>query len=109
MSRARKIPNDLHNVASLAGTTAVVVEGAAVAAEKAQAAADLASEIAAEVKGEVAKASKGRGKKILLLLVLGVLAAVGIAVWKQRSSGGSPDAEVTDLRADSPEFAGSMP
>lgn len=105
MSRARKIPNDLHHVAHLAGTTATVVEGAAIAAEKAQQAAD----VAAEVKEQVAKASRGRARKLLFLLVLAGLAALGIALWKKASAGGGEEAEVTDLRADAPDFAGSMP
>ncbi len=105
MSRARKIPKDLHSVAQLAGTSATVLEGAAIAAEKAQAAAD----VAAEVKDQVAKASKGRGKGILVLLFLAGLAAVGFVIWKKSSGGGADMAEVTDLRADTPDFAGSMP
>ena len=36
MSRARKISSDLRHVATLAGTTAAVVEGAAIAAERAR-------------------------------------------------------------------------
>ncbi len=105
MSRARKIPNDLHHVAQLAGTTATVVEGAAIAAEKAQQAAD----VAAEVKEQVAKASKGRSRKVLFLLVLAGLAALGFVAWKKASAGGDGEADVTDLRTGAQDFAGSMP
>jgi hypothetical protein len=105
MSRARQIPSDLHHVAQLAGTTATVVEGAALAAERAQQAADLA----AEVKEQVSKASKGRSRKLLLVLVLLALAAIGVVAWKKAKAGDDQDADVTDLRTGSQAFAGSMP
>jgi hypothetical protein len=109
MSRARKISSDLRHVATLAGTTAAVVEGAAIAAEKAKAVTDhIGHEREADVApavdvAEVAK--KGGKKKLLVLLLLVVLAGVGIAIWKKRAAA---DEDVTDLREDG-RFAGSMP
>ena len=110
MSRARKISSDLRHVATLAGTTAAVVEGAAIAAEKAKSVAEhigpervVDSAPAVEA---VAAAGKGR-KKLVVLLLLGVLAAVGIVVWKQRAAHAADD-DVADLR-DEARFAGSMP
>lgn len=99
MSRARKIPRDLHTVAQLAGTTATVVEGAAIAADKAQAAVDAAT----DVKNQVSRASRGRGKGLMILLILAGLAAVGVVIWKRSGVGGAEEGDVTDLRA------GSMP
>jgi len=104
MSRARNIPADLHKVAELADTAAKVAEKAAVSADKAQYAADKAH----EVKVQVTEASKGRGKGLLILVVLAGLAVVGFVIWK-KSSGGSSHDDVTDLRAEAQEFAGSMP
>jgi hypothetical protein len=109
MSRARKIPKDLHTVAQLAGTTATVVEGAAIAAEKAQAAAEFAADVKDELTKAGAKASKGHRKGLLLLLFLAGLAAVGFVVWKKSAGGSAESADITDLRAESKDFAGSMP
>ena len=110
MSRARKISSDLRHVATLAGTTAAVVEGASIAAEKAKSVAEhlgpdreVDSAPAVDVV-EVVK--RGGRKKLLVVLLLGVLAAVGIAVWKKRSA--AADEDVADLRDES-RFAGSMP
>ena len=110
MSRARKISSDLRHVATLAGTTAAVVEGAAIAAEKAKSVAEHIGpdrEVESAPAVDVVEAVKGkRGKKLLVLLLLAGLAAVGIAVWKKRSA--AADEDVADLR-DEARFAGSMP
>lgn len=110
MSRSRKISTDLRHVATLAGTTAALVEGAAIAGEKAKAVAEhlggereLDSAPAADIE-EVVKAGCGKKKLLLLLLVL-VLGAVGIVILKKRSAS-EPD-EVDLL--DEARFAGSMP
>ena len=68
MSRARKISSDLRHVATLAGTTAAVVEGAAIAAEKAK---SVAEHIGPEREVESAPAveavvAAGKGRKKLL-------------------------------------------
>jgi hypothetical protein len=110
MSRARKISSDLRHVATLAGTTAAVVEGAAIAAEKAKSVAEHIGperDVDSAPAVDVVEVVKGkRGKKLLVLLLLAVLAAVGIAVWKKRSA--PSDEDVADLRDES-RFAGSMP
>jgi uncharacterized protein HemX len=106
MSRARNIPADLHKVADLASTAADVANKAAVSADKAQHAADKAH----EVRVQVTDASRGKGRGLLVLLLLAGLAAVGFVIWKKSTaSSSSPDDVVTDLRAGAPDFAGSMP
>lgn len=108
MSRARKISSDLRHVATLAGTTAAVVEGAAIAAERARSVAEhlgdreVDSAPVAEVE-VVARSCRGR-RTVLWLLALGVLAGVGVVIWKKRRS---TEDEIADLRDD--RFAGSMP
>jgi hypothetical protein len=106
MSRSRNIPEDLHKVADLAATAAVVAEKAAASADVAQRTADVAHEVTTQVK----EASRGKGKGLLVLLVLGALAVVGFVIWKKSTSSASGvDDVVTDLRSDTQEFAGSMP
>ena len=73
MSRARKISTDLRHVATLAGTTAAVVEGAAIAAEKAKSVTDHLSADHGADSGptvDVAEVAKCRGKKKLFVLLL---------------------------------------
>ena len=112
MSKARKISSDLRHVAALAGTTAAVVEGASIAAEKAKAVAehitpDRDAESAPSI--DVAEvASAGRGKKtFVVLLVLVALGAIGFVILKKRSAAQAEE-DVADLR-DEARFAGSMP
>jgi hypothetical protein len=82
MSRAKRIPDDLHRVASVAGTTAAMAEGAAVAAEKAEAAALRAQELATQAQ---AGARSHRGG-LVVALVLVVLGVVGLVVWQKSKS-----------------------
>ncbi|MBS1836340.1 MAG: hypothetical protein JST64_01450 [Actinobacteria bacterium] len=114
MSRARKISSDLRHVATLAGTTAAVVEGAAIAAEKARSVTehlvsggdgDLA--LAAEVEATLAARPCRRRRRLVLIVVLGLAAAVGITVWKRRAAA-RRDEIAADLR-DEDRFSGSMP
>lgn len=109
MSRAHKISSDLRHVAALAGTTAAVVEGAAIAADRARSVTEHfggdAEGSAVEAVVEVARPCRAR-KRLLILLLVAIAAAVGIAVWKKRSA--ALDDDVTDLRDDD-RFAGSMP
>ncbi len=110
MSRAKKISTDLRHVATLAGTTAALVEGAAIATERAKSVAehiggdrevDSAPAVDAQ---EVVKSCKGKKTLFVLLLVL-VLGGIGVVIWKKRSAS-QPD-EVDLL--DEARFAGSMP
>lgn len=109
MSKARKISTDLRHVATLAGTTAAVVEGAAIAAEKAKSVTDhLGADHGADSgpSVDVAEVAKCKGKKkLFVLLLILVLGGVGVAIWKKRSA---QDENVADLR-DEARFAGSMP
>lgn len=112
MSKARKISSDLRHVATLAGTTAAVVEGAAIAAEKAKTVAehiapdrDSDSAPAVDV-AEVAASGRGKKKLVVLLVVL-VLGAIGFVIVKKRSAAQAEE-DVADLR-DEARFAGSMP
>ncbi|HPU38285.1 MAG TPA: hypothetical protein PLS63_01840 [Microthrixaceae bacterium] len=109
MSRARKISTDLRHVATLAGTTAAVVEGAAIAAEKAKSVTDHLSADHGADSGptvDVAEVAKCRGKKkLFVLLLILVLGGIGVVIWKKRSA---QDENVADLR-DEARFAGSMP
>lgn len=114
MSRARKISSDLRHVATLAGTTAAVVEGAAIAAEKARSVAEHRNgdgDVVVVGVDEIEPAASARRccrgrRSLLVLLVLAVLAAAGIAIWKKRAA--ALEDEVADLRDDE-RFAGSMP
>ena len=109
MSRARKISSDLRHVATLAGTTAAVVEGAAIAAERARSVADHLGTDREQESAPVAelevvtRTCRGR-RTLMVLVVVGLLAAVGGVVWKKRRS---TEDEIADLRDD--RFAGSMP
>lgn len=110
MSRAKKISTDLRHVATLAGTTAALVEGAAIASEKAKAVAehiggdhDIDSAPAVDVE-EAVKAGRCK-KKVFVVLLLLVLGGIGVAIWKKRSAS---QADEVDL-LDEARFAGSMP
>lgn len=112
MSRARRISKDLRNVAALAGTTAAVVEGAAIAAEKARSVtehiaaehADPGTGLASEVDVVVTSRRCCR-KKLVLVLLIAVAAAVGFTLWKRRSA--ARDQEQGPV--DEERFSGSMP
>lgn len=110
MSRARRISKDLRHVAALAGTTAAVVEGAAIATEKARAVGEhLVGDDHRDVAPLDAAATRGRccrNRKVLVLVVVAVAALIGIAVWQRRSTG--EDAE-QDTGRDEERFPGSMP
>lgn len=110
MSRARKISSDLRHVATLAGTTAAVVEGAAIAAEKARSVTEHIGAgsdgvVAAEIEATLAT-RPCRRRKLLLVLALAIAAAVGVTIWKQRAA--RRQEEAADLR-DGQRFQGSMP
>ncbi len=114
MSRARKISSDIRHVATLAGTTAAVVEGAAIAAEKARAVTDqlsgdadvvVVSADAVDAVTSSRRCCRSR-RPLLVLLLLAILAAVGIVIWKKRAA--ALDDELADL-PDDDRFAGSMP
>lgn len=109
MSRAKKISTDLRHVATLAGTTAALVEGASIATERAKSVAehiggDREVDSAPVDAEEVVKSCKGKKTLFVLLLVL-VLGGIGVVIWKKRSAS-QPD-EVDLL--DEARFAGSMP
>lgn len=113
MSRARKISSDLRHVATLAGTTAAVVEGAAIAVEKARSVGehlggDHADDAATVVDAEVAARSCCcRKRTVVVLILLTIAAVVGIGVWRRRSAARDEMAP-SDDRGDE-RFAGSMP
>lgn len=93
MSKRHSVPEDLHKVASVAGTTAVVAETAAVAAERAQEIAVQAQEIAVQAQETV----KSRRSGLVLVLLLAVLAAVGIVLWKRSQAKARDDIDSFDL------------
>lgn len=111
MSRARRISSDLRHVAALAGTTAAVVEGAAIAADKARSVADhLHVEAEAPVVDaeSVVAATRCRSKRrLLVVLLLVVVGVVGVSVWKKRAAARAAESQGTSDDAD--RFAGSMP
>jgi uncharacterized membrane protein len=82
MSRATRIPEDLHRVASVAGTTAAMAEGAAVAAEKAEAAALRAQELA----GQAQAGARSHRGGVIVAVVLVLLGVVGLVVWQKSRS-----------------------
>jgi len=109
MSKARKISSDLRHVATLAGTTAAVVEGAAIAAEKAKSVtehlgADHGADSGPALDVEEVAKCKGK-KKLFVLLAILVLGGVGVAIWKKRSAQADDAAD----QRDEARFAGSMP
>jgi hypothetical protein len=84
--RPRNIPEDLHKVADLAATAAIVAEKAAASADVAHRTAEVAHDVTTQVK----EVSRRRGKSLLVLLVLAGLAAVGFVIWKKSTSGSMP-------------------
>jgi hypothetical protein len=82
MTKRHSLPEDLHRVAGVAGTTAVLAEGAAAAAERAEAAAAKAQELAAQAQEEVRSHRTG----VLLVLVLVALGVIGLVIWRRSRS-----------------------
>lgn len=106
MSRARRISSDLRHVATLAGTTAAVVEGAAIAADKARSVTEHLGVDHQDVPTEVAS-GRCRKKKLLVVLLIAAVAAVGFTVWKKRAA--RHDEERSADATGDDRFPGSMP
>lgn len=96
MSKRHNVPEDLHKVASVAGTTAVVAETAAVAAERAQEIAAQAQEIAVQAQETV----RSRRSGLVVVLLLAALAAVGVVLWKRSQAKARDDLDSFDLPLD---------